>query len=316
MPLVEFHSPPVVLLVEDHPDEAAVTTHVLTSAVPFPFAVRHVLTLQAALTELAGGGLDLVLLDLLLPDASGIETLERVFHATREVPVVVMTATEDEDLAIRAVQSGAQDYLVKGSMVPRALSRTLRHAIERHRLLADLELSRQREAHRATHDPLTGLPNRTLFFDRLTHALARALRYSERFAVIFIDLDRFKDINDTKGHAAGDQVLVEVAERLRSGVRQSDTLARLAGDEFTVLFERLPSRAKGELLVEELVGIATRPIALQGDQIPIMMSAGLAVFPEDGRDADTLVAAADAAMYRKKLEGRGSVPSGRDRRTI
>src|SRR6185436_19363190 len=103
MPDVELPAP-LVLLVEDNADEAAVTTHVLTSAVPFPFAVRHVLTLQAALAELGAGKPDLVLLDLLLSDASGIETLERVFHITREIPVVVMTGTEDEALAIRAVQ--------------------------------------------------------------------------------------------------------------------------------------------------------------------------------------------------------------------
>ncbi|NOT07264.1 MAG: diguanylate cyclase [Gemmatimonadales bacterium] len=302
-------SPLAVLLVEDNPDDARLASGILSRVSQPRFEVIHVPTLGAALEALASRPIDLILSDLSLPDSSGLHTVERLLAAGSGTPLVVMTGTDDEELAVLAVQAGAQDYLVKGSIDPRQLGRTLRQAMERHRLLAHLERARDREAYRATHDALTGLPNRALFFDRLQHALARAQRYRERFAVLFVDLDGFKEINDTFGHAAGDRVLVEVAGRLGGVVRQSDSLARLAGDEFVVLFERVASREVALTVAGLMVDAVTAPFTLDGKPCPIALSAGLALYPEDGRDINTIVNAADAAMYRQKLGGRTQAAS-------
>jgi diguanylate cyclase (GGDEF)-like protein len=241
-----------------------------------------------------------ILLDLNLPDGQGLETLTRLREAHPDIPIVVLTGSDDERLAMAAVRAGAQDYLVKGRVDSWTLARTLRHSLERHRLLGELDSARRREAHRATHDPLTGLPNRTLYFDRLSHAILQATRRRERLAVLYLDLDGFKPVNDGFGHAAGDAVLVQVAARLATGVRRSDTLARLGGDEFAVLFERIPERTVAESLVIALRALFTEPIEVGDNRFEIGFSAGLTMFPEDGRDADTLVRIADGAMYREK----------------
>ena len=160
--------------------------------------------------------------------------------------------------------------------------------------------------HLAFHDPLTGLPNRALLQDRLQHAIERAAREMTRLAVIFIDLDRFKDINDSLGHDVGDALLEEVAARIKSRLRSMDTVARMGGDEFVVLFEDLSEPEHCAALATDIIAEVAQPLDIRGNDIRIGASLGIACFPEDGDDALALMKHADTAMYAAKAEGRGT----------
>ncbi len=161
------------------------------------------------------------------------------------------------------------------------------------------------ELHRmAHHDPLTGLPNRMLFNDRLDQALSRAARDGTRSALLFLDLDGFKTINDTLGHAAGDVLLKTMAGRIRGALRRSDTAARLGGDEFVVIMEDIERAEAGAHLAAKLLQVIALPVELAGNRIEVSTSVGLSLYPDDGGDRHALVRAADAAMYAAKAQGR------------
>lgn len=169
--------------------------------------------------------------------------------------------------------------------------------------LAELQESRSQLAHLARHDALTGLPNRLLFFDRLEHAVATARRSGKQLAVFFIDLDRFKEINDTLGHAAGDEVLMIIAHRLRGLVREVDTVARLGGDEFIILFDSLGDVQPLKMLAEKIIHGLSQPVEIKGRQLQVSASVGASLFPQDADDANGLVHKADVAMYLAKTRG-------------
>jgi diguanylate cyclase (GGDEF)-like protein len=156
--------------------------------------------------------------------------------------------------------------------------------------------------HLAYHDGLTNLSNRIHLEDRLSIALADARRYGDDLAMAYIDLDRFKPVNDRYGHAAGDDVLVEVAHRLRAGVREQDTVARLGGDEFVALFPRLASHTEAEAICERLVERIMEPMIIDGHVILVEASIGLARFDSETDDARSLLVKADIAMYSAKLD--------------
>ena len=173
--------------------------------------------------------------------------------------------------------------------------------------ITDRKRAELRLAHLALHDALTGLPNRTLFLDRLQHALNRASRTSKRVAVLFVDLDRFKAVNDALGHEAGDSLLQQVAERLRSCVRSSDTLARLAGDEFTVLLEDVADIHEAQAVAERIRAALQQPFPVAGQHLTTTASVGVALSGPDTRQAADLLRQSDAAMYRAKSSGRNRV---------
>ncbi len=164
-----------------------------------------------------------------------------------------------------------------------------------------------RMAYQATHDTLTGVPNRALFEDRLGQAIARAHRTGERLAVLFIDLDRFKTINDGFGHSAGDQLLILVAERLTACLRQTDTLARFGGDEFVAVAERVNQERDVDRVVRKLLEAFAHPFTVEDDEVFVSATIGVAVLPQDGSTVETLLKSADQAMYRAKQVARGSV---------
>ena len=177
------------------------------------------------------------------------------------------------------------------------------------RLLHDLEERKRVEQsirHIAHHDALTGLPNRSLFRDRLTHAMAQADRYHQKLAVMFLDLDRFKAINDTLGHNVGDQLLKIAAERLRSCVRDSDTVARLGGDEFTVIVEDIVEDHDAAAVAQKILDTLSQPFNLYGHEVFISVSVGVTLYPNDDENADNLLRNADSAMYRAKEFGRNN----------
>jgi len=166
------------------------------------------------------------------------------------------------------------------------------------------ELATVEIAHLAYHDALTGLPNRPLFIDRLIVALAQATRGNHRMAVFFLDLDRFKDINDSLGHSTGDQLLKEVAERIRHCVREGDTVARMGGDEFTLLIPTIDSVDDATKIAQKIIETLKIPFYINERELFVTTSIGMSLFPGDGSDPETLVRNADTAMYRAKDQGR------------
>lgn len=170
------------------------------------------------------------------------------------------------------------------------------------------ELSRSRNAleHLARHDPLTGLPNRRVFFERLEHALAAARRSAKPLAVLFVDLDHFKQLNDSLGHSIGDRVLQAVANLLRSATRESDTVARLGGDEFVILIEQLDDPGRVVAVLHKLHERFQLPMLLDGHEVKVQASMGVSLFPRDGDDIESLVQQADRAMYVAKSAGRNT----------
>ena len=155
-------------------------------------------------------------------------------------------------------------------------------------------------------DPLTDLPNRSLFFDRLQQALSQGRRYSHNFALLYVDLDHFKAVNDEMGHAAGDQLLIETACRLLDAVRESDTVARLGGDEFAIILARVQGKREVEEIAQRIVCDLSKPFTLDAGVAKVSGSIGIALFPQAGEDADRLTHNADRALYEAKGAGRNT----------
>jgi diguanylate cyclase (GGDEF)-like protein len=293
---------PYILLVEDNPGDARLTQTLMaesgTTGLP---PLRWVQTAEAALATLDDvPGCEAVLLDLGLPDSRGLEALHAVTRLNDRVPVIVLTGDDSEPMGLDAVVSGAQDFLVKGSFDAALLRRCISFAKQRKR--AEVALLQ-----RSLHDELTQLPRRALLLDRLAAALAQRSRSQDAGALLFVDLDRFKQINDKLGHAAGDAVLCAVAERLRSMVRDSDTVARLGGDEFVVLLPRLSGPGDAAAVGDKLLQALSRPVLFRGQGVQVAASIGIAHFGDRAESAAGLLERADAAMYAAKAAGRGRV---------
>ena len=167
--------------------------------------------------------------------------------------------------------------------------------------------------HTATHDALTNLPNRTLLLDRLDHSIARAQRNNSRLGVLYIDLDNFKDINDTYGHAAGDFVLQEFTSRILGETRKSDTFARISGDEFVMLMESISDSNQVEILGEKILQLVHEPFEMNGSTFEVTLSIGVSVYPDDGGTSLRLIQQADAAMYEAKKAGKNNLQISSDR---
>lgn len=290
----------LILLVEDDPEDVCLMREMLADVPDFLFEIRHADRLEIALEHLTGGGIDVVISDLGLPDSQGLNTfLELNAHATA-VPILVLTGTvDDEEIAIEAVKRGAQDYLVKQKVDGNQLVRSLRYAIERKRL----EETIKRMAH---HDALTNLPNRALLDDRLVVALAHARRNKEMLAVLYLDLDGFKAVNDTHGHTIGDQLLKDVAKRLTDLLRDEDTVARMGGDEFTLLLTEIKQKEDAAKVADKILNAVKEPLTLGTHTLNITTSVGIALYPSDGEDAETLLRNADTAMYKVKENGKNA----------
>jgi len=249
-----------------------------------------------ATQELLDHGASAVLLELGSPPAPAEEAVAQLHAAAPQAPLVVLGEL-DEERALRAIRAGAQDVLRRSQLTPAQLARALRFAVERQRAQAQL-------AHRALHDPLTGLPNRELFLDRLGVALDRSRRSGGRVAVLFLDVDNFKQVNDSLGHAAGDRLLVVLADRLRSMLRPMDTVARFGGDEFTLLFEDLASEREVVLVAERISRSVQLPIHLEQSEARVTVSIGIAMVDDPGVPPEAAIRDADTAMYRAKERGR------------
>src|ERR1700722_12377260 len=399
----------VLLLVEDNPADVRLLREMFQEQNSLRTELTQVETMREAETHLAGSAVDIILLDLGLPDAQGLESIRRARAVAPHVPLVVLTALDDEAMAAQALKAGVQDYLIKGQIDARGLLRALRYAVERkgmqEELFQEKELAQvtlnsigdavictdisgnitflnlvavrmtgwsrddaagrpvpevfrvldavsrktipnpmeiavtqnhtvhlpsnciliQRDgseipiedsvapihdragqatgvviifrdvsstqtmavqmAHSAHHDFLTGLPNRMLLNDRVGQAIAAARRSMKKVAVLFLDLDGFKHINDSLGHSIGDRLLQSIAKRLVDSVRGTDTVSRQGGDEFVVLLSEVDGLENAETTVRRLLQVGTEPHAIDQHDLHVTSCIGVSIFPDDGLHA-------------------------------
>ena len=250
---------------------------------------------------------DLVLSDFALADFDAATALDLLDEATLDIPFIVLSDESGMERIAVLVKKGARNFVVKddlGAFVSAVESELQDCEARRLNRQSEDEIRRQ-----ASHDPLTDPPNRRLFFDRLSHGMKRARRQESNLSLLFVDLDRFKFVNDTLGHSAGDRLLKEAAERLCACIRDSDTAARLGGDEFAVILGDSTNAQVGEGVARKILDSLAKPFLIDGAEAFITASIGIAVYPFDGADAESLIAAADGAMYRVKRLGRNGFAS-------
>lgn len=431
-----------ILIITDCAVDADVLTDVLGSARDGPFEVEWVRQLATGIKRLRMGGIDAILVDLMLPDSAGIASFDMLFAAAPHTPIMTLCTVEDEDLALEAVQHGAQGYLAKGHFVSVLVPQTIRNIIKRkaveetiykEKTRAEIALNSigdavictdmqgvidylniaaeeitgwsreeaygrplgeifkiingvtrecerntvelvlqtntsvdlpadtllicrdgsetaiedsaapindwdgqptgvvivfhdvsaahamtKKMAYLAQHDFLTSLPNRVLLNDRIDQAITLAKRNHTQLAILFLDLDNFKHINDSLGHAFGDKLLQSVSTRLSACVRASDTVSRQGGDEFVVLLAESNNDNDEDvaLTANKILAALALPHVLVKDEMFVTTSIGISIYPADGRDAETLIKNADKAMYYAKDKGRNNYQFFRDEMNI
>ncbi len=284
-----------VLLIERDPAAAVLFQDLLRGDGEDPLALEVSVAerMSIGLTRLAEGGIDVVVLELSLPDGNGIENVERVRRHGPDVPLIVLTDLDDEGVALQAVRAGAQDYLVKGRISRDGVNRAIRYAQERHRMQAAL-----REM--AVIDPLTGLHNRRGFFTLAEHALKVAQRTGRGFVLLLADLDGLKLINDEFGHAEGDRAVIETAAAMRRTFRRSDILGRLGGDEFAAIALDAPEPVT-ELLISRIEGAISESSASRDRSYTLSVTVGAAAYdPMHTSSIDQLLISADSMLYERK----------------
>jgi diguanylate cyclase (GGDEF)-like protein len=285
-----------ILLVEDNPADASLVRFALEEHQPERYVFKHVTRLCEAEELAAHHTFSVVLLDLNLPDVQGMETFARLSAIAPELPIIILTGLADQTLALQLVRMGAQDFLLKDEYDGRLMSRAIRYAIARKGIEKKLE--------EAAHcDSLTGLPNRLLFHDRLEQAILRIRRKGGILSLLFLDLDRFKEVNDTLGHAAGDELLSQLGQRFTSVLRKSDTVARMGGDEFTILLEDRPNDETVFLVASKLLALFDQPFCVAGQDAWVGTSIGIAISSGATLSSDAMLSRADSAMYHAKARG-------------
>ncbi|MBI5741110.1 MAG: EAL domain-containing protein [Nitrospirae bacterium] len=298
-----------ILLVDDDEDDYIMTRDLISEIEGTRYELTWVTTYDKALEAIDGKNHDIYLVDFHLGERSGLELLREASEKGCRAPIIILTGQADKGLDVQAMRSGAADYLVKGQINAPLLDRSIRYSIERKRSEDDIYRM-------AYYDILTTLPNRLLFNDRLTQAIALAERHDRLAAMLFLDLDNFKRINDTFGHHMGDDLLKKVAERLRRCMRKgdsltkhgpddpSDTVARLGGDEFTIILCEISRPEDAARVAQRILDALSPQFTLGAYELYVSASIGIAIYPHDGIDADSLLKNADAAMYHAKSEGK------------
>ncbi|MCJ8339115.1 MAG: EAL domain-containing protein [Pseudomonadales bacterium] len=282
-----------VLQVEDNPGDARLMFELLFREQVTDIKLSQTESLQGACKLIGEDYFDVILLDLSLPDAQGLEGLLAILKMAPNIAVVIISSSDDELTALKALQSGAQDYIVKGRFDSYALNKSIRYAVERKKI-------EERLSYLALNDPLTGLLNRASFMARVTESIDRSKRNGEKLAVFFIDMDQFKQVNDSFGHSAGDELLIQVAARFRDCLRAQDILARLSGDEFAILIEQLDEPENSDKVTQKLLAVMGQPFYLSKQQVYSTISIGVTVFLGNEASSEEALKQADMAMYKAK----------------
>ena len=306
-------APTRLLIVEDDRQYAGVLAELLTSSLSH-IEITSLGTIDEACRRIDRGGIDLVLLDLELPDADGLQTLERLHDCVNEIPIIVLTARSDDQLALAALQNGAEDYLVKDAVDQRVLTRSIRYALERHRGVRDLarvtrelQLANSALQKLTLIDPLTELLNRRGLQQALSREIKRVEREKIDVLVLLVDIDDFKRVNDSFGHAVGDVALQEIAHRLRSCVRAIDYACRIGGDEFLLLLPNADHLEAARIAERARVSIATMIIQHSAGTIRLTASVVAMQLRQDTPSIDELLTTAQQLLKRSKNEGKNRV---------
>lgn len=287
-----------VLLIEDDEDDVLIATDLLEAVDSCTYDVTWVADLNKAVEELRSGTHDVCLIDFRLGRTTGVEMLEQCRESLRRTPAILLTGDDNAEVDRAAMEAGASDYLVKSELTTAMLDRTIRYVLQRRDADARIE-------YLAFHDPLTDLPNRVLFAERVQQAILRASRHQREVVVVFFDLDNFKDINDTRGHAAGDILLTQVARRIRGLLRSEDTLARLGGDEFAILIELDESETQVARAIDRVRHSLALPFDIEaGSPVSVAASFGIASTRDANVNPEELLRNADIAMYESKRCGK------------
>jgi two-component system cell cycle response regulator len=281
------------LLIEDDPDDQLLLSETLKES-GLQFELQVAATLDAGVEKLSAGNVDVVLLDLSLPDSGGIETFMRIHAQAPLTPVVILTGMDDETIALEAVSQGAQDYLVKGTVNGKTLARVMRYAIERNKGQAELR-------NLSLVDDLTGLYNRRGFLTFAEQYLKLAQRKNKGLLLMFADLDNLKQINDTYGHHEGDLALIRTAKTLRETFRKSDIIGRIGGDEFPIMAMEA-DRHTADTLTSHLRDNLKKHNTQANSRYKLSISVGVAYFDPENDDAsvEELMEKADSALYEQK----------------
>ncbi|GAC1607767.1 MAG: hypothetical protein NVS3B26_02160 [Mycobacteriales bacterium] len=312
----EFSSAPLatVLIVDDEPTNRKLLETLLQSD---GYRTTTAATGELALVSVAEDRPDLILLDVMMPGMDGYEVAGtlKADAATANIPIIIVSALDDRGARIHGLRAGAEEFLTKpvdkGELWLRVRNllrlKELSDRLQGHSSALEMQVrARTADLHQLAHyDALTGLPNRAFLYENLRKTLPLAAQKGWTVAVMFVDIDHFKTVNDTLGHAVGDDLLAQFSARLLAGVRVRDSVGRLGGDEFALIVLLEHANREGAAVVARKIGDALQaPFELGEHQTRISASIGISLYPDDGEDADTLLRTADAAMYRAKEAGR------------
>lgn len=264
-----------------------------------PAQITRASTMKHATELLDSGSFDVICVDLSLPDAHGLATVSRIRAVAENVPLIVFCDELDGPMAIQAVHVGAQDYVIKDKEGPEGFTRSVNYSIAA--IGARMSL-----AYLAQHDPVTGLVNRSLFEDRLSHALVRAVRHASTLAVLAVDIDDFSGVNSRFGSEIGDLILRQVATRLRQPLRKMDTLARSHDDVLLLIAEDVKSEEGASVVARKVLSAMEEPFDAGGTPVSLTVCIGMALYPEEAIDAEGLVENAARALAVAKRRGPGN----------
>ncbi|MET1256226.1 diguanylate cyclase domain-containing protein [Aliikangiella maris] len=295
-----------ILLVEDDPDDIYLLKNYLTSDYRSKYRFENYSSLEACEKALSNNTFHIVILDLGLKDSQGLDTLKKFLSFGLKVPILVLTGINSEELGEKSIQLGAEDYLPKSILSTPLLTKTIKYSIERFNL--HLKIKEQ-----ANEDYLTGLPNRKNFIEKLETLMHQSLRSSVKMALVMMDLDGFKKINDTYGHQAGDQLLISFALRLKKSIRISDAVSRFGGDEFCMLLTNYKdndslldflTKKQRELSLPYSLTLGEKTLSFS-----IGVSMGVAEW-HNGLEVEELISIADNALYDSKRTNKGGISFG------
>ncbi|MET1254195.1 EAL domain-containing protein [Aliikangiella maris] len=271
--------------------------------------ITEALTVDEGLAAYSEGNFDVVLLDYRMPQRDGIEMIVEIRNEPKEssTAIVMMSSSEDEELAINCIKAGAQDFLIKSEITESRLRRAIQHATTRFELEQQLFKTYQKVKALAETDTLTNLPNRYYFDETLKQAIANNQRNNHKLALLLIDLDNFKLVNDSFGHDVGDLLLKKIVSRIKGCLRGSELFARLGGDEFAITLSSLEYAEHANLVARRIITLMQKPVEIVSTPINATCSIGISLHPDNGVTSEELFKCADIAMYKAKKLGRNQV---------
>ena len=246
---------------------------------------------------------DLILLDLQMPELNGFQVMKGLKEIEHGGYLPVLALTAQPSFKIAALEAGARDFISKPFDLMEVHKR-IHNMLEVRLLYKELAQYSKQQQELALHDPLTGLPNRRLLEDRIEHTLQHSARVRGKSAILYLDLDGFKAINDTYGHAYGDEILKLVAARLVNASRKEDTVARIGGDEFVIVLGNLAGKGDAREPAAKLIEVISEPYFINDLTLRLSTSIGISIYPDDATTVDALLSAADTALYEAKRAGK------------